>query len=322
MSFLIDNLIQQQKSNKELLEQCSIENQHHLCKLLKKIYKPTKIRLLLLCNWCDSKNLCDFWNKMSKGDYTWNNIHIVYEEPADYYVVINSPPIGVFPDIKRTILFQMEPHMNLDKKWGDWSNPNESMFKFCGTHKNEYNNNEWHLSKTYSQLSSEEIIKTTTILSTILSNKYYDPGHKKRIDFIKFLEKKGMDVNVYGGNNFGWKNYKGVLPYGAKDEGMFQYKYVFNAENHEIKNYYTEKLIDGILAECLVFYCGCPNIFDFFDERALVKLELVDFDKDFQTITRAIHENWYKDRLPYIREAKKKILNETQFFPRLEKILS
>ncbi len=107
-----------------------------------------------------------------------------------------------------------------------------------------------------------------------------------------------------------------------KDKAMFPYKYVFNAENHEIRNYYTEKLIDGILAECLVFYWGCPNIRDFFDERAYVKLELADFEKDFQTIVRAIEENWWEKRLPYIREAKQRILNETQFFPRIESILS
>ena len=327
MSIQIDNLINQKKSNQELVQECSFENQNHLGMLLKKIYQPlgttpTQIRLLLLCNWCDSKTLCDNWNRMSKGDYTWNNIRIVWEEPADYYVIINSTPVKFFIDPKKTILFQMEPHMELDNKWGEWSKPTPSMFKFCGTHNTEYNNNEWHLSKTYSQLSNEEIIKTSNILSTVISNKYNDPGHKKRIDFIKFLENKGMDVNVYGGNTAGWKNYQGGLPYCAKDDGMFPYKYVFNAENHEINNYYTEKLIDGILAECLVFYWGCPNIFDFFDERALVKLELVDFEKDFEIITRALRENWYEMRLPYIREAKKKILNKTQFFPRIERILA
>ena len=133
MSLLIDNLIHQQKSNKELLEQCSIENQHHLGKLLKKIYKPTKIRLLLLCNWCDSKNLCDFWNKMSKGDYTWNNICVVSEEPADYYCIINKPSDDYEIDKSKTILFRMEPYMEKhQEKWGtEWFNPNKDEFILC-----------------------------------------------------------------------------------------------------------------------------------------------------------------------------------------------
>ena len=114
----------------------------------------------------------------------------------------------------------------------------------------------------------------------------------------------------------------GPLPPHDKNGGLLQYKYTFNAENHSIRNYYTEKLIDGILAECLVFYWGCPNVKDYIDERAYVQLELVDFEKDYQTVQKAINEDWHSQRLPYIREAKKKILDELQFFPRLEKILN
>jgi hypothetical protein len=103
---------------------------------------------------------------------------------------------------------------------------------------------------------------------------------------------------------------------------MFPYKYVFNAENHEIRNYYTEKLIDGILAECLVFYWGCPNISDYIDSRAYVKLNLENFDKDLEIIKTALRENWWEQRIDIIREEKRKILNHLQFFPRLERIIN
>ena len=46
------------------------------------------IKVLLYCSWCSSKELCDLWNKMSKGNYSWNNIQIVSEEPCDYYCII------------------------------------------------------------------------------------------------------------------------------------------------------------------------------------------------------------------------------------------
>jgi hypothetical protein len=159
------------------------------------------------------------------------------------------------------------------------------------------------------------------VLTTILSDKYKDPGHIKRVDFIKFIENK-MDVHVFGSNKFLWKNYKGSLPYHNKDESLFPYKYSFNVENHSIKNYYTEKLIDGILAETLVFYSGCFNVRDYIDERAFVYLELSNFEHDYQIIKKAIEEDWYSQRLPYIKEAKQKILNELQFFPRLHSIIN
>lgn len=283
------------------------------------------IHVKLLCNWCSSKELADCWNKMSKGNYTWGRIKIVWEGDVDYYVIINKPPETEIFDKKKTILFRMEPHMSLHPEiWGPWANPDDKEFLKVLRHETgDYNNNEWHLSTPYSVLVEEKgFYKPDNTLSTILSSKYKDPGHILRVDFVKFLENKSLKVYVYGENKWNYKNYMGPLPLHNKNGGLLPYKYTFNAENHSIENYYTEKLIDGILAECLVFYWGCPNVKDYIDERAYVQLELIDFEKDYQTIQKAINEDWHSQRLPYIREAKRKILNELQFFPRLETILS
>ena len=290
--------------------------------------EDSKIKVYLMCNWCSSQQLIDTWNKMSEdNNYSWKNIQIVANEPCDYYCIINKPPPDVTYDPSRTIIFRMEPHMEKDQRqWGDFTKPDSTKFKFVGYHNTQYNNNEWHLSQTYKQLSSNETtiqknLELNHVLTTILSDKYKDPGHIKRVDFIKFIESK-TEVHVFGSNKFLWKNYKGSLPYHNKDESLFPYKYSFNVENHSIKNYYTEKLIDGILAETLVFYSGCFNVRDYIDERAFVYLELSNFEHDYQIIKKAIEEDWYSQRLPYIKEAKQKILNELQFFPRLHSIIN
>lgn len=283
------------------------------------------IKILLTCNWCSNKELCDTWNKMSKdGNYTWNNIQIVWERPYDYVCIINQPnnlDMTLNPD--KTILFRMEPHMDKNVKLWDpkWLNPDRT-FLFSGFHDIHFNNIEWHVSKSYQELSSGEEIKKTKLLSSVLSDKYKDPGHIKRIDFMKFIEKKGdVVVDIFGSNKFLWKNYKGHLPYHEKDNALLPYKYTFNCENHSIKNYVTEKLIDGILSECLVFYSGCYNVRDLIDDRAYVYLELSNFESDYQLVKKAIEEDLWSQRIKYIREAKEKILNELQFFPMLEKIV-
>jgi len=172
---------------------------------------------------------------------------------------------------------------------------------------------------------TEEIEKDAAvahILSTVLSDKYKDPGHVKRVDFVKFLETKGMEVDVYGGNKFVWKGYKGSPQVHCKDKAMFPYKYIFNAENHAIDGYYSEKLIDGILAECLVFYNGAPDIRHYFNPLSFVWLDLCNFESDYKKIKGAIESNLWEERLPYTKEAKQTILNERSFFPRIEKIIS
>ena len=289
--------------------------------------KTSKIRVQLLCNWCCSQDLAKLWNKMTKGNFCWNNIELVWSNPVDYFVVINAVPPGVVYDRRKTFVFRMEPHMAKHPEiWGNWADPDPK--EFLGVFKHEtrhYNNNEWHLSKTYTELTTEKVEKDNNldgIVSTILSSQYRDIGHVRRIDFVKFLEKKGLTIHVFGDNKFNYVNFKGSLPSHTKDKGLFPYKYTFNAENNSIPYYYTEKLIDGILAECLTFYWGCPNAREFIDERAYVQLTLSNFEQDYDTIRTAIKEDWWSQRIQYIREAKQKILNELQFFPRLEKIIA
>jgi hypothetical protein len=219
----------------------------------------------------------------------------------------------------------MEPLMvEHPDMWGHWANPDEKLFIKACKHKDELNNIEWHLSKTYTELKTMTVVKNPEydgIISTVLSAKYHDPGHIKRIDFVKFLEQKGMPVHVYGDNKFDYKDYKGALPYHCKDGGIFPYKYHFNVENHSVYNYVTEKIVDAILGESLCFYNGCFNLKEYLPEEAFVYIELSNFERDYETIKQAINEDWHTKKLPAIREAKRILLDELGFFPRLETII-
>ena len=310
-------------------ENC-LDTSKFLTQFQNNINDETKIKVKLLPSWTTSEALRDTWNRMSKGNYTWNNIKIVLDDKPDYFVVINAPPYNVKlteEQKKKTIVFQMEPYMDTinKEKWGEWACPDPlKFFKVC-SHKLEYNNNEWNLKKTYNELKSMKMdkdCKLDSVISTVLSDKYYDPGHIKRIDFVKFLEKKDMSIHVFGSNKFEYIDYKGSLPWYEKDDAMIPYKYVFNCENNNIKNYFTEKLIDGILAECLVFYSGCINIREFIDERAFIYLELSNFEDDYQKIKKAIEDKEWEKRIDIIRIEKLKILDYLQFFPRLERIIT
>jgi hypothetical protein len=283
------------------------------------------IRLCLVCNWCSSKELVAVYSKMSQDNRgRWNNIQIVPldDNSADYYVVLNAAELNIRIDPGKVFVFQMEPNMAQQPEvWGFWAKP-ERVRLF--DHKTVYNNVEWHLSLTYSQLMHNEIKKDSSLntnLSTVLSAKCGDPGHKLRLEFARFLDQKVPQLLHVFGTNLGYNNYKGSLPYHCKDNGLLPYKYTFNAENNSIHNYFTEKLVDGILAECLVFYWGCPNVADYIDERAFVYINLEDKGGAAKTIERAINEDWWSQRILYIRAAKRKILNELQFFPRMERII-
>jgi hypothetical protein len=290
----------------------------------------TNFRIKLVCNWCDPKKLCDDWNRMSKGNYKWNNIEVTWEDHnIDFYVIINIPTSYFVPN--RTIIFQMEPWCGSPnqnwgvKTWGIWAKPDEELFLQVRNHEKFYNNCFWQLSLTYNDFKTK-VIEKTKLMSSICSSKYFDPGHIKRIDFLKFIENKNDDVvkiDIYNtDNNHNFKNYVGSHPENCKEIGIMPYKYYFMPENNEEKNFITEKIWEPLLTETLTFYWGCPNIADYIDPRAYILLDLNDYEKSFNIVKNAILNNEWEKRLEIIRMEKQKVLEYFNFFPTLSRIIN
>src|SRR6478609_1937586 len=94
----------------------SIKKENFGCTIT--IENPIKIKLL--SNFLKSDDLCNYWNKMSMGNYKWNNITITSDEKADYYVIINKPLFNEFYDPSKTIVFRMEPDCETNPFFNDW----------------------------------------------------------------------------------------------------------------------------------------------------------------------------------------------------------
>ena len=294
------------------------------------------ISVKIICNWQSSQELCDEWNPMSKGDYRWNNIKLTStnnHDEIDYYVIINKPSNNDEKYIpEKTIIFQMEPRCNNPnqtwgvKTWGDWADPDESKFLQVRNHKNYYNNCSWQFKTTYNQFLCSNPAKQFNHISTICSSKYFDPGHIKRVDFLKYIESKNDKnciIDIFGSDNKqGFKNYKGALSISEKEKGILPYKYYFMVENNREYNYITEKLWEPLIAESLCFYWGAPNISYYINPLAYVQLDLDNFENSYQIIKNALNDDLYSKRINIIREEKYKLLNYYNFFPTIERIIT
>lgn len=288
----------------------------------------TKITVKIICNWSTSDEIYKHWNRFTKGNYTWNNIQLTGNHTADYYVILNFPQYhSDYYDPKKTMVYQMEPWESV-KSWGVWAEPDPAKFMAVFPHKTSLNLAEWQLEQDYLTLQTMDMApyKTSNDVASICSSKYVWPGHKYRIDFIKFIEAKGAEglkLKVYGEtNSFNFKSYVGQLPMSEKSKGILPYKYYFMCENHAEHNYITEKLWECIVCETLCFYWGCTNVEEWVDPRAYVKLDMNDFEGSYQIIMQAIRENWYEQRLPYIKAEKVKVLNTYSFMPTIERAIN
>jgi hypothetical protein len=278
-------------------------------------------KVKLICNWSSSEEVIRLWDKQSQGGGRWEDLQLVPDEKsADYFVIINFPFAGEGFDPKRTIIFPMEPAHGR-AGWGPWRDPSPRKFLRVMSHDKHYNNIEWHLSKTYRQLM-EEPVKKSLVLSSVTSDLVAFEGQRKRVGFLQSLSDSGVPYDLFGrSNRFQIPNYRGPLPWVSKETGLMPYRYTFAGENCREHNYFTEKLIDAILAECLCFYWGCPNISDYIAPRAIIPVDLDRPQAAIETIREAIAENEWEKRIDVIRAEKKKILNELQFFPRLHRLL-
>jgi hypothetical protein len=295
-----------------------------------------KILIYPMCNWQNTTNLINDWSKFNSIP---NSVEFTSDKKeADYFMVINSTNEQFDP--RRTMYFCMEPHMDKTPHFANFYNRmvNDKNLMFCGTHDYHVNNTEWHLSPSAKDLLSSPIPpkkyegrdpKPDNVLSVIVSNKNYDEGHILRLNFLRELDKRASENNlpfglhIYGSSDLNFKNYKGSLPPNKKDNGIFPYKYHFNAENNSIKNYITEKFTDAIVGESYMFYWGCPNINDYYDEKCYTRLSLKkeDLEKDIQTISNCMNEKFYEKNLDIIKNMKKRIIIEYNMFSRMKTII-
>lgn len=291
-----------------------------------------KIRIKMLCNWCSSEQLCIEWSTLMSDTEKkqWYNLEFTHHNNnIDFFVIINKPLNDreyFIPE--RTIIFHMEPWCYDEtqnwgvKSWGPYAVPDESVFLHVRSHRNYYNNAFWQLATTYTEFKRMPI-KKTKMLSSICSSKYFDPGHIKRIDFLKYMDEKNeLYLDIYNhDNDHKFKNYVGPHPPGFKDAGMLPYKYYFMVENNIEHNFITEKIWEPIISETLCFYWGCPNLDTYIDSRTYICLDLDDFEGAYNVVkTSILNDEWGK-RIEFIRREKQKILDYYQFCPTLERVL-
>lgn len=289
------------------------------------------IRVKVIPNWCHSSEyIPKFWPKMSpNNDLKWDNIQIVTDEKADYYVLLNAANGREYYDPSKTIIFQMEGGIRQNKywNWGEFSNPDPTKFlrvMDCASFRGVV---EWWVNQPYKALL-ENIPKNSqfdNVLSSAMSQNYFSDGHQKRVNFLRYLEENieknsNLKLHLWGGN---WKCGLPKLEAHHIDIGILPYKYWFHAERCDEPGYFCgSKLISGLVSECLTFYWGCSNIEKWIDPRAFIRVDLDNPEKSMRTIIDAINNNEWEKRLPYIREMKFKVLNELQVFPTIHKIVN
>jgi len=121
--------------------------------------------------------------------------------------------------------------------------------------------------------------KTFHAASVLASGKRHAPGHKMRHDIARYF---AMDARL---QRFGAiADVPSRLP--SKAPTLLPFGYVVVVENDRERGYFTEKLIDALVARCVVFYWGDPAVYDVFDSSGVIAFEtLAELDELLATMT-------------------------------------
>lgn len=169
----------------------------------------------------------------------------------------------------------------------------------------------WYVDKTYDELKAMTMPDKTRDISWITSNKSLFPGHKERLEFLEFIQKSDLDIDIYG---------KGIRPIDDKWDGQAPCKYSLVIENHVGTDHWTEKIADSYLTWSLPIYYGCPNIDKFFPENSFIRIDIHKPEEALNIIRDAIKNNEWEKRLDAIKEARELVLDTYNFFPYIARL--
>jgi hypothetical protein len=167
--------------------------------------------------------------------------------------------------------------------------------------------------KDISLLQKGKFIKSEC-LSSVTSELTLLEGHQKRLLFIQYLDRIIQDGfslfgKKYTGNYFKLiSSYKGEIE--NKLNALVNFEYHFACENSFTKDYFTEKILQPILTQTLCFYDGCPNIFDYIQPEALVKIDISNCEAAANTIVNCILNNEYAKRKVMLQRESIRVQNQ------------
>jgi hypothetical protein len=160
--------------------------------------------------------------------------------------------------------------------------------------------------KNFDEMAKKIPDKKNELISTVCSDKKQKSTvHRRRYEFTQKLKKAIPELNIFG---------HGVRPLDDKADAIDPFKYHVVIENFSGKDHWSEKLADAFLGHSLPLYYGCTNIYDYFPEGSLLLIDPSDEKRSIEIIRNAIQDGEYEKRLDDIKEARRLVLEEYNFF--------
>ena len=154
--------------------------------------------------------------------------------------------------------------------------------------------------------------RKTKLVSVVSSDKDFTSEHRSRLTFVaKLKETLGDQIDVFG---------RGINDFMDKRDVLDAYRYHVAIENCAIEDHWTEKLADPYLTLTFPIYHGCPNIADYFSEKALRVIDIYKPEQAVEIIKEVIGSDLAERSKERLLEARRRVLYEHNVFGVLARV--
>lgn len=167
----------------------------------------------------------------------------------------------------------------------------------------------WYLANSFRELKELGVPEKEKACSWITSGINRSVNHRKRLEFIRLLQERGVNFDLYGRNLPDW-----VFSYGAVNQkwhALAPYYYNLAIENYAENSWYvSEKLWDALLAWCLPIYYGGEAADKLLPPGSFLRLPSLD-EKGIAYIQEVISSpDYWQEAKNAIAEARQIILHK------------
>lgn len=263
----------------------------------------------------------DFLRQTPGGGGQWGDCRFTLDavDRCDYLIALNHIPTDITVEVPRSNIWcvvQEPPDPSF--RWIDKGLPHyQRIFtqdsrlkgpKVTHTH----GSLPWHVGRTYDELRSTPPPAKTGDLSWITSNLAANAGHRRRLAFLARLQQAGVKFDLFG---------RGFQPIPDKWDALAPYRYAIAVENHSAPHYWTEKIMDCFLAGTMPIYFGAENIAEYFPKESFVWLDIQDPNTP-RHVAEVIRSDRAERNREALAEARRRVLEEHQFFPRFAHLIA
>lgn len=258
-------------------------------------------RIRVFSSFCDSNNCKEVYERLCQThllDYYGKDLIFTSGDDYTHVVIMNiaMPTLNVPRENVIGIAFEPPQFLNLTMEFIQYASKHIGVY-FIGDTRLDVGQGRifnlpkpfvphfgfmWHC--TTSEADKARTTPRAKLMSLMVSDKGYAPGHKLRHELVKRILASNLPIDIYG---------RGCALYNSSDsrlKGTFSeiepyegYKYHIAIENFETEAYFSEKLMNPLLCGTIPIYNGCRTA-DAYFPNSIIRIDGYDADRAFNTI--------------------------------------